>query len=675
MKPFLHEKFFRCLILITATFIMNYLNSHAQQITHSGITVDNFGNKILITQGVSGSILIAGKQCLIRVFVNAADLPKASKVNFTIGGFAQSEFMEINKSDLIIESAAPNGPSVGFIVPGIKYPKGGDYGFNLSVSSDNGNILKNIVVGNINFQPAVDLRLLVFYLYGADWYWPTPAYTEDAKKSMLRLGSMLPVRDGVQENLNTDKCSGIRYVIGNPMEAYGKGCLHNDVCGWDQTRQINSTAGDHIDITIEFRPGLFNPEWNPPGDPEPGGNSGRPAFPYDDLPRASCVVGFWNGMDLTADCFAEEIGHNFGLVPSASPHNDGGSHSKDQFINDPYAFDFINRRIFVTVNDAMGSLADDEAVMFSAYDWNFLQKEMVAQLQSTGTETNVCAPVPQPANLSYWSKFFLGNFNGIAGISASYNMDDDYMLALVAEEDGEVYELFYKDYSNSFGKSIIGYYHEGIIDVTGFYNKDDQYRVAIVATNDGNLHEIFYSPSKGKGESIIGHFDNIVSISGFFADNDEYRIIIVATSDGNIHELFYHPVKGRGESVIAHYDEIVDVSANYGSSFHPDDRSVIVTTSNGTAYQVLYNSSRKMVKQPFFRGQPGVQVAANAGATFTIGPSGEFDIIYSNYIITEQIISEGMQHITDLSVDYLNGRNLICSTSDGNVYRLNRLIR
>ena len=323
----------------------------------------------------------------------------------------------------------------------------------------------------------------------------------------------------------------------------------------------------------------------------------------------------------------------------------------------------------------MGSLSDNDAVMFSAYDWNFLQKKMVAQLQSTGTETNACAPVPLPPNINTWDKFLLGHFNNIAGISASYNVDDNYQVALVATKDGDVNELFYKDYSNSVGKSVIGHYNEGIIDVTGFYNKDDQYRVAIVATKDGNLHEIFYSPTKGKGESIIGHFDNIVAISGFFADNDKYRIVIVATSDGNIHELFYNPAKGRGESIIANYDGLVGVSANYGSTFHPDDRSVIVTTNNGTAYQILYNSNRKMVKQPFFRGKSGGKVATNAGATFTINTSGKFDIIYSNYIIAEQIINDGIQNITDLSVDYLNGRNLICSTSDGNVYRLNRQIR
>jgi len=650
------------------------INIHAQQIKQSGITVDNFGKQILITQGLSGCTLIAGKQILFRVFVNPSDLPQVAKATFNITG--TNGALQFNKTDLIIESSAPNGPSVGFIVPGIKYPKAGDYGCNMQITASNGNILTNIVIGNINFQPAVDLRLLVFYLYGADWYWPTPAYTEDVRASMLRLGAMFPVRDGVQDKLNTDKCSGIRYQIGNPSEAYGKGCLFKEVCAWDETRQINSAPGDHIDVTVEFRPGLFSPEWIPSGEinNEPGGNSGRPDPPYSDLPRAACVCGFWNGIYPTASCFAQEIGHNFGLVDPSSPHYDGDKHSKDQIINDPYAYDFVNHRRFVTINDAMGSLSDNDAVMFSAFDWNDLQKKMVAQLQSTGTETNACAPAPPSPILSYWDKSLLGHFNNVAGISASYNIDDGYMVALVGTKDGDVYELFYKDNSTSVGNSVIGHYNEGVIDVTGFYNKDDQYRVAIVATKDGNIHEIFYSPTKGTGESIIGHFEEVKAISGFFADDDKYRIVIVATNDGNIHELFYNPSKGRGQNVIAHYDGIIDLSANYGSSFHPDDRSVIITTNNGTAYQVLYNPNRKMVKQPYFRGKPGVKVASSALATYTINTAGKFEFISSNFMIAEQIISSGIQNVTDLSVDYFNG-NLICSTSDGNVYRLGRLIR
>ena len=307
MKKFINKRLFYLLISFTTILIISPLNIHAQQIKQSGIAADNFGKKILITQGLSGCTLIAGKRTLFRVFINPSDLPQVAKATFSITG--TSGPIQFNKSDLIIESSAPNGPSVGFIVPGIKYPKSGDYGCNMQVIANNGNILKNIVIGNINFQPAVDLRLLVFYLYGADWYWPTPAYTEDAKISMLHLGAMFPVRDGVQENLNTDKCSGIRYMIGNPSEAYGKGCLLPGVCAWDQTRQINSAAGDHVDITVEFRPGLFSPEWIPSGEinNEPGGNSGRPGPPYSDFHVPLVLLVFGMGLIPQLDVLLRKL--------------------------------------------------------------------------------------------------------------------------------------------------------------------------------------------------------------------------------------------------------------------------------------------------------------------------------------------------------------------------------
>jgi hypothetical protein len=30
--------------------------------------------------------------------------------------------------------------------------------------------------------------------------------------------------------------------------------------------KLNSSPGDHVDVTVEFRPGLYSAEWNPPGD-------------------------------------------------------------------------------------------------------------------------------------------------------------------------------------------------------------------------------------------------------------------------------------------------------------------------------------------------------------------------------------------------------------------------
>src|SRR5262249_55966518 len=117
----------------------------------------------------------------------------------------------------------------------------------------------------------------------------------------------------------------------------------------------------------------------------------RPASPYSDLPRASCVAGNWFGIEMTAPCFAQEIGHNFGLEPPDSPHFQDPAdpkHSKDPLIDDPYAFDFVLNRTYATIGDTMNNLSGGaykgaDAVMFNAFDWEYM-RQRISELQSTG---------------------------------------------------------------------------------------------------------------------------------------------------------------------------------------------------------------------------------------------------------------------------------------------------
>ena len=222
---------------------------------------------------------------------------------------------------------------------------------------------------------------------------------------------MLPVRDCVQSSLNGETRSGLRFAIGKACDGWT--ATYND-CVYQQTLAINAAAGDDVDVTIEFRWGLYWPQWNPPGDPYPGGNSGRPKPPYNNLRRAACVAGPWNGLEMTAPCFGQEIGHNFGLEPPGSPHfqdpSDPG-HSKDSHINDPFAFDFVNGRPFdpapadhflgdVMNNTGYGAWQGRDEVMYNAYDWEYLRQQFL-QLNSTGTESNpaytyACGPRVSP---------------------------------------------------------------------------------------------------------------------------------------------------------------------------------------------------------------------------------------------------------------------------------------
>jgi hypothetical protein len=127
-------------------------------------------------------------------------------------------------------------------------------------------------------------------------------------------------------------------------QGFDGGIPYSD-CTYQPVRAINASGGDHIDVVIEWRPGVYSGVNKT--DDNPGGNSANPPAPYADLRRASCVSGIWGGVSLDGTCMAQESGHNFGLEPPGSPHyndpNDPG-HSKDGPLGDPYAYDFVHHR-------------------------------------------------------------------------------------------------------------------------------------------------------------------------------------------------------------------------------------------------------------------------------------------------------------------------------------------
>jgi len=267
----------------------------------------------------------------------------------------------------------------------------------------------------------------------------------------------------------------------------------------------------------------------------------------------------------------------------------------------------------------------------------------------------------------YRAKILLAHYDGVMAIAASTNLDDRYLIALVATRNGDVHELYYTESAKG-GDSVIAHY-DGIVGIAGFYNKDDQYRVAIIATNDGDVHEVYYHPNKGRGESVIGHFPGITAVAGFFADDDQNRIVIVATRDGEIHEIFYNPNRGRSESIITHQDGVVAISANYGSSAHADDRSVVLLTNNHATYRVLYHPTRGLVKQEFLPNNGTISIASNAQEIFVVNGSGQLLGWANNTTIGEEIPG-GVQRLETIAVGYENGVNLVGSTRDGYVYFL-----
>jgi hypothetical protein len=372
----------------------------------SGVYQAYNGVSFLVTQGLTGSTLVAGKRCLFRLFMPPQSLPQVDTAVFELSSpvLYRPVTIVISKPALITESTVPNGPSVGGVIDGAAFPKAGTYTITLSVQDSNFRVLRYTSF-DLTVLPTKDLRLLiVFGEYLATPptppapgppgpYAPTTQWYADIARSMDRIASMFPVRDGVQNDLNGNTSNGLRYLIGEPCDASSAATQQYEDCVYGQTRRINASGGDSIDVTVEFRPGLYAPEWDPPGDPGPGGNSGRPPAPYSDLPRASSVGGAWNGIEMTAPDVAQEIGHNFGLEPSTSPHYQDPAdpgHSKDPFIYNQFAFDFINNRTYgPQIGDTMnntggGAVQGADLVAFNVYDWEYLRSKLL-ELDSTGT--------------------------------------------------------------------------------------------------------------------------------------------------------------------------------------------------------------------------------------------------------------------------------------------------
>src|SRR6266702_1337592 len=346
--------------------------------------------QVTAQQGLSETSLVAGKTTAFRVVTDPSTSAATNQIETMIvrpdgsrlsTAWSNSQFLSLQN--------ASGKPSLLIRVPGIDLPWVGSYSLEARLADAQAHVLATY---SLEFQllPTKDLHLIVTYLFkgtGSDAFAPTATWDADVQRSMNRLGSMFPVRDGVQNSLNGAVPGGLRYLIGTPCDGYIAGYYD---CVYKQTRSINAAAGDHINVSVEFRPGIFTPVCRevPCG---PGGNSGRPPAPYSDLPRASCVSGNFRGIEMTAACIGQEVGHNFGLEPSSSPHfqdpQDPG-HSKDPFIPDPDAFDFINNRVYVRVGDTMNNLAGGafqgvDAIMFNAFDWEYLRQQ-IAKLPNSG---------------------------------------------------------------------------------------------------------------------------------------------------------------------------------------------------------------------------------------------------------------------------------------------------
>jgi hypothetical protein len=376
-------------------FVAHPRGWQAAPLTASGLTTSNEGAPLLVTQGLAGNTLIAGKQLLVRLFSARAAAVKAITVTVSNPDGSSPRDFQLTGSALIADTTLPAGPSVGFILPGLNVPDATTYTIAMSATDSAGNEVQRSTRA-LAFLPTVDMRFNVAMMRHAGFFEPQPSWTTDVQNSMARLASMLPVRDGIDASVSSSSCSGLRYQIATTCDGWSGW----NACVYDQTRQWNAQLaprGQQVDLTFEFRWGFYPPEL---GDPNPGGNSARPSAPYSDLRRGACVSGWYEGRFMTAPCFAQELGHNYGAEPPGSPHyqdpNDHG-HSKDPVISDPYAFDFVKRVPYSQIGDTMnnawtGSWLGNDKVLYNAYDWEYLRQQFLAAKTAGATGTGRCGP-------------------------------------------------------------------------------------------------------------------------------------------------------------------------------------------------------------------------------------------------------------------------------------------
>jgi hypothetical protein len=197
----------------------------------SGLRQDVNGQPILITQGLTGYTLVAGKECLFRLFMskdslNIVDsivvhilrppLPPANPWP-NIGSW-----IVVPKAYLDYVTDFPNGPSIGLIIRGFAFPVHDKYSVAFSIRTVQGVIIQELLVDGLVFRPTQDLRILVVPTVGtARHFIVTQQWLDDINWAMLRLSCMLPFRDCVidklSNNLLVNSSHGLRYRIGNPI--------------------------------------------------------------------------------------------------------------------------------------------------------------------------------------------------------------------------------------------------------------------------------------------------------------------------------------------------------------------------------------------------------------------------------------------------------------------------
>jgi hypothetical protein len=384
------------------------------EINQSGFYQDGLGQPILITQGLSGYTLVDKKKILFRLFLYPPFLNRVrtviARIKYT-GQNIPDSTISIPFNDLLIESSIPNGPSVGFIFQGSVFPDSLiHYSIQFTILGEGGIPLGIFVITDLKFQQSGTIRLLEKKIITIsrttpwgnniepNWLWLAEIFD-----AMTRLAAMLPVSDGVYFGSNPGPNQGLAFLSGENIDGWPAVCPNGEapsipdddypdflVCSdeimWEsmleEERQLRA-MGVRIDGTVAWRPRDYA-KFPPPGGEDSGGTT--PFIVTGGRLTITCG-GHRDGLELTASIIAQEVGHTFSLVPKISPHYDGGGHSKDPMLIDPYAFDFVKLRPYYPpiqggatyLGDVMSYAWDKgkDSTLFSAFDWEYLRPQLV----------------------------------------------------------------------------------------------------------------------------------------------------------------------------------------------------------------------------------------------------------------------------------------------------------
>jgi hypothetical protein len=328
-----------------------------------------------ISQGLPGYELVAGKDALVRVFVAAAPIPA--------GGFGVMPTLDFallrvrGPQGLFLEVRGEMPPvftntnqeyseqrNVNFYVAGRDFSRTGNYSFEATFYRS-GRPVGTQSLGESRFLPTKDLRLLVvvenFVMTDEAW---------DAFDEALRLlNRNLPIRSGIGP-LHGNEQNGLRYRLEpEPLQMSFTGPLLTlepllEKLGQFNAAQAAAGLRDRADKIMTVRA-------RQPGEGGVGGNARDPL---------ASVVYTPGGSFPSIVC--QEIGHLFGASVLGLPDS---THTPNNAINDPSAFDLLNRRAISNprpfMQSRVGAFGSDS--MFEEPDWNFV-RQRILQLTSTG---------------------------------------------------------------------------------------------------------------------------------------------------------------------------------------------------------------------------------------------------------------------------------------------------